>query len=235
MVDDCCKNVALFQKLGALGSATFDSKRMIFMGVSVVLTALSWILTIVAMAGSSVDNDTVKNCAWTVQDAHGVDIYYGTYRVVFDPTSATLPNQNYEDCSGDFCNDCEDAGVTANNCAVLTFIMLFFFIALSIARAMPAWDAIMFKSTFIIMSLVNVLIMIIGMGSWDDQCADSHITEGGKSAVSDLVLCVIHILTLCCIHFLYRGQPGTRSQLLRHHLLFFVVCHFDSLVHPCSC
>jgi hypothetical protein len=189
MVDDCCKNVALFQKLGALGSATFDSKRMIFMGVSVVLTALSWILTIVAMAGSSVDNDTVKNCAWTVQDAHGVDIYYGTYRVVFDPTSATLPNQNYEDCSGDFCNDCEDAGVTANNCAVLTFIMLFFFIALSIARAMPAWDAIMFKSTFIIMSLVNVLIMIIGMGSWDDQCADAHITEGGKSVVSDLVLC----------------------------------------------
>lgn len=180
MVEDCCKGVSLFQKLGAVGSASFDSKRMIFMGVSVVLCSLSWMLTIVAMAGSSVDNDTVMNCAWTVQEAHGYDFYYGTYRYVIDPSSAALPNSNWEDCSGDTCNDCESAGVTANNCAVLTFIMLFFFIALSVGRAMSNWDTIGFKATFVILSLVNILVMIIGMGSWDDQCSSAHISEGGE-------------------------------------------------------
>lgn len=177
MVDDCCKNIGIFQKLGAVGSATFDSKRTIFMGISVVLTAFCWIFTIVAMAGSSVDNDTVQNCAWTYQDAHGYEFYYGTYRFVVDPSSASVPNTNWEDCSTDMCNDCEDAGVTANNCAVVTFIMLFFFIGLSVARALPAQDTVMFKATFIIMSAVNILVMIIGMGSWDDQCVD-HITDG---------------------------------------------------------
>lgn len=177
MVDDCCKDVGLLQKLGAIGSDTLNSRRAIFMGVSVLLTSLSWILTIVSMAGSSDDNDTVKNCAWTIQDAYDMDIYYGTYRIVFEP-STSMASINYEDCTYDFCNDCEAAGITANNCSVLTFVMLFFFVGFSIARLKPAWDAIMFKSTFIILSLVNILVMIIGMGSWDDQCSDSHINEG---------------------------------------------------------
>lgn len=178
MVDDCCKSVGIMQTLGAFGSSFFDGKRMIFMGVTTILACLSWILTIVAMAGSSVDNDTVKSCAWTVEERDGFDIYFGTYRFVLDPSSATLPNTNYKDCTGDLCNDCEAAGITANNCAVLTFVMLFFFIALSIVRVFPAWDKIMFKATFVILSLVNILVMIIGMGSWDDQCSDKHITEG---------------------------------------------------------
>lgn len=180
MVDDCCKNVGIMNSLGSFGSAFFDEKRAIFMGVSTALTAVSWILTIVAMAGSSVDNDTVMNCAWTIEESNGYDIYFGTYRFVLDPSSASLPNTNYKDCSGDFCNDCEAAGITANNCTVLTFVLLFFFIALSIARFSSAWDKVMFKGTFVILSLINILIMIIGMGSWDDQCADKHITSGGQ-------------------------------------------------------
>ena len=148
--------------------------------VATLLTGLSWVLTIVAMAGSSVDNDTVKNCAWTYQEYNGYEVYYGTYRYVMEPTSASLPNGNYKDCAGDTCNDCESAGITANNCAVITFILLFFFIGLSVARMMPAWDKVMFKCTFVIMSLVNILVMIIGMGAWDDQCADKHIQNGGK-------------------------------------------------------
>jgi hypothetical protein len=180
MVDDCCAGNALFAKVGSFGSSFFDNKRFLVMIVATALCALSWILTIVAMAGSSVDNDTVKNCAWTYQDYNGFEIYYGTYRFVMDPSSVSIPNSNYEDCNTDACNDCETAGVTANNCCVVSFIMLFAFLGLSVARMMPAWDKVMFKCTFLIMSMVNILVMIIGMGAWDDQCADSHIQNGGK-------------------------------------------------------
>lgn len=27
------------------------------------------------------------------------------------------------------------------------------------------------------MSLVNILVMIIGLGSWDDQCAEKHLDD----------------------------------------------------------
>lgn len=39
-------------------------------------------------------------------------------------------------------------------------------------------DKVMWKSSLIIMSAVNILVMIIGMGSWDDLCVSSHITGG---------------------------------------------------------
>lgn len=178
MVDDCCANNAFFGKVGSFGSAFFDGKRFVFMIVATALSFLSWILTIVTMAGHSVDNDTVMNCAWTVQEYKDHDVYYGTYRYVVDPTSATIPNMNYKDCSESTCNDCETAGETGNNCSIVTFIMLFFFIALSVARMKPEWDKVVFKCTFVIMSLVNILVMIIGMGAWDDQCADKHIQNG---------------------------------------------------------
>jgi hypothetical protein len=178
MVNDCCKDVALLQKLGSFGSTFLDNKRFMFMILNTLICSLTWILTIVAMAGSSVDNETVENCAWTIQENQGYTLYYGTYRF-----TSEISSSNYDDCPSelsDVCNDCETAGVTANNCTVFTFIFTFFFIALSVLRMFPSWDAIMFKTTFIVMSLVNILVMIIGMGSWDDQCADSHIVDGGK-------------------------------------------------------
>lgn len=178
MVDDCCKDVATLQKLGSFGNDFFDTKRTILMGASVFLTVLSGILTIVAMAGSSVDNDTVRNCAWTTQENEDYTIYYGTTRFVWDQTTTTRINQNYEDCSSDFCNDCEDAGQTATNCSVFTFIFILVLIVLTVLRMFPSWDKIMYKTSFIVFSAVNMLVMIIGMGSWDDVCADAHITEG---------------------------------------------------------
>ena len=180
MVADCCGKISLFEKVGNIGSDMFEKNRKVFMIICIVLTSLSWILDIVAMSGSSVDNDTVQNCAWTVQENNGFDIYYGLVRVVYDPTTATAVNYNWEDCSSDACNDCEEAGKNATNCSVLTFILLFFFIGLSVARMKPEWDNATMKCTFIILSLINILIMIIGMGNWDDECADKHISDGGE-------------------------------------------------------
>ena len=179
-MSDCCGNVSIFQKLGSLGISSFNKNRICVMMVSIVLTSFSWVLTIVAMAGSSVDNETVKNCAWTHQESSGYDIYYGTIRMVLDPTSVDVPNTNYEDCASDLCNDCEHAGKTATNCSVMTFVLLFFFVGLSVVRVKSDWDNVTMKATFVLMSSVNMLIMIIGMGSWDDQCIDPHITHGGK-------------------------------------------------------
>lgn len=179
MVQDCCQKVGPLQKLGAFGVTLTAAQKKILMAVAFCLTGLSWILTIVAMVGSSTDNDVVKNCAWTYQEYQGMDIYYGTYRAVAEGYGTTT-GVEYSDCTDDACNDCETAGITATNCAVLTFILLFFFAAFSALRMVNKFDCVTVKTTFIVLSLINVLIMIIGMGSWNDQCVESHIKNGGK-------------------------------------------------------
>ncbi len=141
--------------------------------VSASLCALSWILSIVAIAGSSTSDDTVKNTAWTIQDTNGLTIYYGTVRFVGETISI-----NYSDCVTNECDNCEIAGKNANNCAIFTFVFTFIFFGLSIARI--SWDKVLFKAVFVVLGLVNTLVMIIGMGNWGEQCVNDYITQGGK-------------------------------------------------------
>lgn len=199
---DVCNNFANF------GMSCFSKQRLLFMIATTVLCVFSVISALIAWFGNSDDDDTVKNCAWTIfaDDVSGVtlDWYFGTFKYVHESDTLQGDNLSYEQCIEfdpffdddyyytTFCRDCKDAGITANNCTVVTLIILAFLVGLSMAR-MLLQDRWLYKIAFVAMSLVNILVITIGLGSWDDQCVQEHIEDDLSSVGGKLLDCIISV------------------------------------------
>lgn len=164
------------------------------------------------MSGSSDDDDTVENTAWThgKYDKNGLtfDIYYGLTRVVGEGGGL-----DYADCSSGDCQNCEDAGNTALNCSIFLFLCTMVLMISSVLRIVS--DKVLHKTTFIVVSAVALLVMIIGMGSWNDQCVSGLPTDGYTYSLgpglSSMVAAFFFILISMILHLLIPVSAGAST------------------------
>ncbi len=186
------------------------------MVISIALSALAFLLICVAMAGGSNQEDNIKAAAWTIgkYSSAGISytVYYGT--VAFTASGNNGETTNWSDCSGvDYCNDCQTGGANALNCSVLTFLLSISLIVSSICRANVTWDKVCLKVSVLIEAFLALLIMIIGMGSWNSQCVEnlptSNISYSTGPGLSSMVAAFFMVLLVLLIHLLIAVERAT--------------------------
>lgn len=167
---NCCEEVGILKTISNFGVGFFGENRTIVMIVADVLVVLSFILTCVALAGcSNDDEDNVKDGAWSVVEVKskwgGGTIYYGTRMAVYKNTKT-----KYENCGGSLCNDCDEGGQTALNSTAFLFLFVVSLMISSASRTRAIWDMVLHKIAAIVAGSLALLVCIIAMGSWNDQC-----------------------------------------------------------------
>jgi len=174
----CCENVSLFQGMARVGFLTLKDRRQAIMIAMTVLTILSCLLLIVAMAGSSTTEKVIKQTCWTygyVKGQSGVQAYYG----LKDVTGGGVTS-SWKSCTASYCKDCSTAGKNALNSSAVAFICT---LAMLICTALRVrvFDMVIYKVTSLVTGGVVLFCLIIGMGNWNSECMDNLPTSGGVS------------------------------------------------------
>eukprot|EP01006_Ploeotia_vitrea_P014899 TRINITY_DN4095_c0_g1_i1.p1 TRINITY_DN4095_c0_g1~~TRINITY_DN4095_c0_g1_i1.p1 ORF type:complete len:223 (-),score=21.60 TRINITY_DN4095_c0_g1_i1:137-805(-) len=171
---NCCEGVGFLQTIGGWSIGFINGMRYNMMIVSTFLHVLTWILLCVAMAGGSTEKDNIKSACWTygiidddIKSYLGLKASVGAGQVV-----------KYANCGG-YCNDCETGGSNALNSTVLAWLISIVLIICSAMRLNESGDKILWKCTAFFGTLLALFIMIIGMGSWNNQCVENLPTGGG--------------------------------------------------------
>jgi hypothetical protein len=216
---NCCEEVGPLKSVAAFGVGFFKENRTLVMVVANILVILSFMLSIVAMIGGSTDTDedsnTLKDGAWTVAKLDGGlgTVYYGTKMLKYKNSYT-----KWENCKGSsWCSDCEAAGNTALNCSVLLFLLTISLFISTVSRSRPLWDMVLHKIAAIVTCALGLFIMIIGMGSWNDQCA-RHIVDDVKGDVSlgpglnSMVAAFFFVLVTLVIHILVPVESSSQTD-----------------------
>lgn len=207
-----CEEVGIFKSIGAIGIDSFDSKRMIVMIVTGVLSFITFILICVGLGGSSETDENVINCNWANAEYKlGNKDYYsyvGLKRAVTqEGTDGDTKGVDWADCSGaGYCSDCETAGNNALNSIAIAFVLSIPILVISFIRTSNARDLNLYKVLIIIFSLLSLLLFIIAMGSFGSECYgnlpsdDDYVYGPGFNAIStcfvfEIIILVLHILT----------------------------------------
>lgn len=163
--------------LAGMSSPMFENNRGSVMIVNIAICCLAFILTIVSMSGNSTTSSTVKNGAWTLGLNNNDDIiaWYGLQQVVVNNDG----DYSYSNCNQySYCSDCENAGHTALNSSVFVFFFNIAMLVLSILRRDGSGDTPTKKVVAVTVMSVSLLVMIIAMGTWNNQCVSNLPTSG---------------------------------------------------------
>lgn len=213
---NCCEEVGPLKSVASFGVDFLKNNRLIFMLIADALVILVFCLSCVSMAGGATDDeDYVKDNSWLIADPKGLNtIYYGTKMVVSGKTD-TL----WKSCKGvSYCDDCESAGQTALNCSVFLFLLSISLFISSVSRSRMLWDMVLHKIAAIVVSSLALLIMIIGMGAWNNECADA-IRDKSKNTdfelgpgLNAMVAAFFFVLIILVIHICIPVEPNSASS-----------------------
>lgn len=197
------------EAIGNIGLNIFDSKRMVIMIITGVLSFLVFILICVGLGGASTTDDNVINCAWAFAELpNNYYSYVGLQRVVSQKgEDGDTKGANWSDCSGaGYCNDCEDAGKNTLNSIAIAFVLSIPILVITFLRSTKARDQVLFKVLTIVLCFVSLLLFMIAMGEFGSGCYD-ELPSGqdyeygpGFNAIAtcfvfELIIMVLHLLT----------------------------------------
>jgi hypothetical protein len=176
-----------------------------------VLSVFIFIFILVGISGSSKADNTVKNTAWAFAkySTKNVDFnaHVGLNRVVFrNIDEDSTDGYNFHDCTFSYCSDCEKAGDSALSSLAIAFIFSIPSVISSTLRRNKETDLVMHKVIPVLFGAVELLMIVIAMGSFADNCfkklpADDHydLSTGFNvilvALVFQVVVMLLHILT----------------------------------------
>lgn len=177
-----------------------------------VLSVFIFIFIIVGISGSSKTDDTVKNTAWAFAkySTKNVDFnsHVGLKRVVFrNKEDDTTDGYNFHDCSFSYCSDCENAGESTLSSLAIGFIFAIPGVISSTLRRNKETDMIIHKISPILCGTVVLLMFIVAMGSFADNCFEKLPTEDNYELSTGFNVILVALIFQVAVIIFHMATP----------------------------
>jgi hypothetical protein len=184
-------NHPYLQPMARFGVSIMKENRPTVMTVVILLNLISFVLLCFAMAGSTTHAQQLQTTAWTLGSTDGVVVVWLGLQSISG--QGFIYEWDSSACTAKVCDKCSMAGENTMNATVLTFICCIALVNISILRSRK--DSITLKAASCLLCLVSFFCLVIGMGSWANQCID-NLSSGYDYSLGVGFQCVIASLAI---------------------------------------
>ena len=178
------KKHPLIEHCSGFGSAYYNTHRHLIFGALVIISLIGFVFTLAGLFPAASDSrSVVQNVPWTTvevdsESGRDYNFYFGLFHMVEKRTTVTGDvtykdiSFDSDDCTDSWCQECDDAGVTAMATLAVSFALQLGTIFQLYSRGFGNDDAL-HKFWGIILEIVIFSLLAIGLGNYSKNCHDA--------------------------------------------------------------